>query len=54
MDAKEESRAGLDDFFEVNNFVPEEPDNDDDDDVGPLLFFEALNDLDDGDFIPAS
>ena len=52
MDTKEESGAGLDDFFEVGNFVPDDPDDDDDDDS--LLIFEALNDLDDGDFIPAS
>ena len=50
MDTTEESGAGLDDFFEVGNFVTEDPDDDDD----SLLIFEALNDLDEGDFIPAS
>jgi len=52
MDTTEESGAGLDDFFEVGNFVTDDPDDDDDDDS--LLIFEALNDLDEGDFIPAS
>ena len=56
MDTTEESGAGLADFFEVGNFVTEDPDDDDDDDDDDdsLLIFEALNDLDEGDFIPAS
>ena len=54
MNTTEESGAGLADFFEVGNFVTEDPDDDDDDADDSLLIFEALNDLDEGDFIPAS